>query len=190
MISLRKSRTRAVAAARRMNLVSRELEAETASYVARDTAMQQRATILVGAASIVGALQVSSSPSWVATFSLLLALGAAIAGVVVVFPRTGEALDVRSMKAGLETLPLADGEEKLLDVKLEILEADERWLTVRGRFARTGFILLSLGIAIATTAALMPAEAAPPSQVPSQTPSVARVQPPAPDHTVEEPALG
>lgn len=155
--------------ARKDALVSAELDREIASYVARDTAMQQRATVLIGAASIVGALQASEATGWATIVSLALALCAAVAGVVVVFPRTGQALDVRSMRDGLTALTLTAGQRKLVNVKLEVLEADERWLTRRGRYARAGFISLSVGIAIATIASFVPASEAPVSPEPHPT---------------------
>ena len=145
----------------KFELVSREIDIETASYVSRDSAMQQRATVLIGAASIVGALQVETTLVWTTVASLVLAFLAAVAGVVVVFPRTGDALDVRAMRQGLERMSLQKGRDKLLTTKLEVLEADESWLRTRGWFARAGFIALSLSIAIATIAVLSPAASPP-----------------------------
>jgi hypothetical protein len=142
---------------RRLDIISAELDAEIASYVSRDSAMQQRATVLIGAASIVGALQVDTALGWTTVVSLILSFLAAVAGVVVVFPRTGDALDIRTMRDGLVKMTLQAGRAKLVDTKLEILEADERWLLVRGKFARAGFIALSLSIAVATIAVLSPA---------------------------------
>jgi len=125
--------------------------------------MQQRATVLVGAASITGALQVTAEvPSWIYVTSLFLSLLAAVAGVVVVFPHTGHALNVRAMRDGMKKTTFLQGYRKLIDVKLEILEADEKWLTTRGRFARLGFIALTVSIALAATASV--------SQVSSPTP--------------------
>ncbi|MEW2014322.1 MULTISPECIES: hypothetical protein [Microbacterium] len=80
---------------------------------------------------------------------------------------TGDALDVRAMREGMRTKPFLQGYRKLVDVKLEILEADERWLTVRGRFARFGFIALCASIAIATAATLASTDATPPAAPPS-----------------------
>jgi hypothetical protein len=137
-----------------LDVVSNELDAELASFVTRDSAMQQRATILIGAASIVGALQVDSQFGWATVISLSLSLVAALAGVVVVFPRRGDALDVRSMRDGLLGMPLHEGRYKLIDTKLEVLEADEKWLGVRGLFARLGFIALTLSIVVAVVVAV------------------------------------
>lgn len=159
---------------RHLDVVSSELDAEFSSYVTRDSAMQQRATILIGAASIVGALQVDTSPGWATVSSLVLSLLAAIAGVVVVFPRTGDALDVRAMRDGFLRMPLSEGRYKVIDTKLEILEADDKWLRLRGIFARWGFIALTLSIAIAVAAAILPADAQV-QPAPTSTPAASNV---------------
>lgn len=150
-----------------VQLLEAELGAEIASQQARDAAMQQRATILIGAASIVGALQTGSAggaPLW----SLGLALLAAVAGVVVIFPRTGDALNLRTARDRTKTMPPHTWREKLMDVKLEILDADERWLTIRGRIARAGFIALTASILTATLA-MVAQSASTPDPHPSPT---------------------
>ncbi|MBF4632617.1 hypothetical protein ITJ42_15465 [Clavibacter michiganensis subsp. phaseoli] len=155
---------------RHLAIIEGELDAEIASYVARDSAMQQRATILIGAASIAGALQAGTSLGWVTVSSLVLSFIAAVAGVVVVFPRTGDALDVRTMRDGLLSMPIAQGRYKVIDTKLEILEADDRWLGIRGRIARVGFIALTLSIAIAAVAVVLPTDGG--AATPSPTPTL------------------
>jgi hypothetical protein len=159
---------------RRLDLAAQELDRELAAYGARDTAMQQRATVLIGAASITGALQVTAVvPLWIHVTSLCLSLLAAVAGVVVVFPHTGDALDVRTMRDAMKKTSFIRGYRKLIDVKLEILEADEKWLTTRGRFARLGFIALTVSIALAAAAAVTQAGTPIPSSPPSPTVSPA-----------------
>ncbi len=150
---------------RRFALLASELDSEIASFVSRDASMQQRATILVGAASVVGALQVGTSFDWATVASLVLSFIAAVSGVVVIFPRTGDALDVRALRDGLVSMAPEDGAAKLIDTKLEILEADEKWLSRRGWFARVGFISLSLSIAVATIAVLLPGPETDPAMV-------------------------
>ncbi|MBB5844917.1 hypothetical protein HD599_003240 [Conyzicola lurida] len=142
-----------------------------ASFVDRNASMEQRATILIGAASVVGALQVDSTPSGWLIANLLLSFVAAICGVVVVFPRKGDALDVRKMRTGMSKMPVRAGREKLLDIKLEVLEADEKWLMTRGKWARTGFIALSLSIALALLGAVVPNDEPQPSKSPAPTPT-------------------
>jgi hypothetical protein len=151
------------------DLISAELSTEMASFVERSASMEQRATILIGAASVVGALQVDSTPSGWLIANLALSFVAAICGVVVVFPRRGDALDVRAMRKGMSRMPLRAGREKLLDIKLEVLEADEKWLMTRGKWARTGFIALSLSIALALLGAVVPSGEPQPTESPSPT---------------------
>ncbi|MFB8146549.1 hypothetical protein ACFC1W_07370 [Microbacterium sp. NPDC056003] len=62
----------------KLDVVSAELDAEIASFVSRDSAMQQRETILIGAASVVGALQVDTALGWTTVVSLVLAFIAAV----------------------------------------------------------------------------------------------------------------
>ncbi|QEE62326.1 hypothetical protein FVA74_12620 [Salinibacterium sp. dk2585] len=135
-------------------LISRELNREIDSHVQRANAMEQRATILVGAASVVGALQLGSDASWATVANLALGFVAAVAGVVVVFPRRGDTLNIRAMRDDVLEMPVEVAEFKLADTKLEILEADERWLNRRGVVTRIGFVALSLSIAVALAAAL------------------------------------
>jgi hypothetical protein len=123
--------------------VNNELNREIESFVQRTSAMEQRATILIGAASVVGALQTTTPFSWALVANLTLSFIAAVAGVVVVFPRRGDALDVRAMRDGLLKMPAGKGRNKVIDTKLEVLEADESWLS------RRGVVALSIGIALA-----------------------------------------
>jgi hypothetical protein len=153
-------------------LIADELNSEIASFVDRSTAMEQRATILIGAASVVGALQVGSAPSGWLIANLALSFLAALCGVVVVFPRRGDALDVRAMRKGLSSMTLRAGRDKLIETKLDNLEADEKWLSTRGSWARAGFVALTLSIALAILGAVASGTA--PSDVvhsPSPTPT-------------------
>lgn len=155
-----------------IDVITEELNAEIASFVHRNTAMEQRATILIGAASVVGALQVSMEFSWLTVANLSLSFIAAAAGVIVVFPRRGDALDVRSMRDAFLKMELLQGRDKLITTKLEILEADEHWLSIRGRWARVGFIALAASIAITLAGAFTPSNA-PGTVAPASTPSAA-----------------
>ncbi len=147
-----------------LNLVAAELDREISSQIQRANAMEQRATILIGAASVVGALQISTDFSWTTISNLALSFLAAVAGVVVVFPRKGDALDVRPVRDDLLKMGLLEGTYQLIDTKLEILEADEKWLSARGWIARAGFIALALSIAVALLGALTPPSPAPDTQ--------------------------
>jgi hypothetical protein len=137
-------------------LIARELDLEIASHVERSSAMEQRATILIGAASVVGALQITSTFSWFTVVNLIFSFLAAAAGVIVVFPRRGAALDVRPMRDSVLKLPLLTARYRVIDTKLEILEEDEKWLSVRGWIARIGFSVLAASIAVSLWSAFTP----------------------------------
>ncbi|PJJ63429.1 hypothetical protein [Compostimonas suwonensis] len=143
--------------AKQLELIGVELDREIGSHIARAGAMEQRATILVGAASVVGALQVTTDLSWTTVVNLALSFLAAVSGVIIVFPRRGRALDMRAVRDGILAMPLHKGEYRLIDEKLDILDKDEHWLTVRGWIARAGFVALALGIVVTLVAALTPA---------------------------------
>lgn len=153
-------------------LISRELDSEIASQSQRSAAMEQRATLLIGAASVVGALQATDGFSWFVGANLLLSFVAALAGVIAVFPRRGDALDVRPMRNAVLGMDSLLAEYRIADTKLEILEADETWLSNRGAIVRIGFIALTLSIAVALLALFSPADSAEQPEAPSPTTSV------------------
>jgi hypothetical protein len=155
-----------------IDVITDELNAEMASFVNRSTAMEQRATILIGAASVVGALQVSMDFSWLTIANLGLSFIAAAAGVIVVFPRRGDALDVRTMRDGFLSMELQEGRGKLISTKLEVLEADEHWLSVRGHCARVGFIALALSIGITLAGSFVPGSDSSSGTSPTPSPQV------------------
>jgi len=134
--------------------VDRELD----DYTKRDSAMQGRATVLIGAASVVGAVQIGDAATW-QLVGVGLSLLAAVAGVVVVFPRGGDAFNPRTL---WEEVYAGTSEEEALHhtirVKLETLDKDDKWLSTRGKFARVGFVLLALSVLATTIGALLPAD--------------------------------
>lgn len=156
-------------------IVNSELNREIESFVQRSSAMEQRATILIGAASVVGALQTSISFSPALVANLSLSFIAAVAGVIVVFPRRGDALDVRAMRDGLLSMPARNGREKVIATKLEILEADEKWLDRRGVVARIGFVALALSIGIALAGSFVVSDN-PHAPQPKQSQGVTKVE--------------
>jgi hypothetical protein len=99
---------------------------------------------------------------------LVLTFLAAVAGVVVVFPRSGKGFNPATLKT--ELLKGTSGDEALhhmTRVKLDNLEADDKWLSKRSWFARAGFILLTLGVLAAAVAPVFPAGPASPTPVPT-----------------------
>lgn len=140
-----------------LGLVNAEVDRELASYVHRESAMQSRATILVGAASVVGAIQLSEGFAPLNAVNLLLSFVAAVFGVLVLFPRKGDAPNPRRMHTAV--LGGARSDEalhRMIEVKLDTLDEDETSLSHRGRFARIGLVLLALSILAAAIGALVP----------------------------------
>jgi hypothetical protein len=155
-----------------LRLVAAAVDRELDDYTKRETAMQSRATILIGAASVIGALQITNAADWFSFTHLTLSFLAAFLGVLVVFPRRGEILNARTMWN--EAYGGANGRELLhhtIRVKLENLEADERSLRRRGTFVRVGFILLVLGLVAAAAGAFVSVAHASHALVPSSTSS-------------------
>lgn len=157
-------------------LVNAAVDRELEDYTKRDSAMQARATLIIGAASVVGVVQLEAGLSGWALANVFLSLLAALAGVVVVFPHGGDRFNPRTMRD--EFYAGTDEEEVLhhtVRAKLEILEADEASLRKRGKFARLGFILLIAATAAAVAGVLTsaPANDATPTDKPSAVAHVA-----------------
>ena len=140
--------------------VDRELE----DHARREAAMQSRGTILIGAASLVGVIQLTNDLQAASLFyetlnvlHLVLSLLAAVAGVIVLFPRDGDGFNARTLR---DELLNGTSKEKVLyetvRAKLENLEADEKSLGGRANVARVGFIFLSLGVLAAVIGAIAP----------------------------------
>lgn len=137
-----------------LNLVNAEVDRELASYVQRQSNMQNRATILVGAASVVGAIQLSEGFAPLNIANLLLSFAAAVLGVLIVFPRTGDAPSPQRMqKAILDGAPAAKALNRMIRVKLETLDEDEESLKHQGKLAKVGFALLAASILVAAIGA-------------------------------------
>ena len=140
-----------------LSLVNVEVDRELASYTHRDSGMQSRATILVGAASVVGAIQLSEGFAVLNIVNLALSFLAAVCGVMVVFPRRGDAPDPRRMRdAVLDGTTAEEALHRMLEVKLDTLDEDEDSLKRRGRWARAGLILLALSVLAAAVGAFFP----------------------------------
>ncbi|WP_448808357.1 hypothetical protein [Agromyces bauzanensis] len=154
--------------------ISAELDREIDSHVSRSNAMDQRATILIGAASVVGALQVTSEFSITTILNLSLSFLAAIAGVVVVFPRRGNTLDVRAARNEMLRMPQWQGFYTLIDEKIGFLDEDENRLNGRGLVVRVGFIFLAASIAVALIGALAPLGTTAHEPAPTSTPTSER----------------
>lgn len=153
---------------RQLQILSEELDREIASIAQRGTAMEQRGAMLIGAAGIAGALRLGDDVNILVVIALVLTFTAAVAGLLVMFPRRGPLLHIRVIRHDvLRMHPLA-ARYHLDDTKLDILEADQRWLNLRGHITRVGFILLALSIAVGLAGTIV---AVPTDPVPSPAPT-------------------
>lgn len=153
---------------RQLQILTDELEKEIALLVQRATAMEQRGAVLIGAAGIAGALRIGETVNVLMILALTLTFAAAVAGVIVMFPRKGDLLDLRRLRHPSLRMHPAAARYCLDDTKLEILEADQKWLDNRGLITRIGFICLAASIAVglAGTIAAFPVEV-PPTPTPT-----------------------
>jgi hypothetical protein len=140
-----------------LTLVNAEVDRELASYVHREASMQSRATILVGAASLVSAVQIGGGFAPLNLATLVLSFVAAVLGVLVVFPRSGDAPNPSRMhRAILEGVSSEEALHRMIKAKLETLDEDEDSLKKRGRLARAGLIILALSILASAIGGLVP----------------------------------
>jgi hypothetical protein len=139
---------------------------ELDDFTSRDSAMQSRATILIGAASLIGALKLGQGVDWLVAVNLLLSFLAAACGVVVLFPRSGDAPNPRQMRDAIYK-GVSDEEalHNMIRVKLDALDKDEKSLNCRVVWIRVGFILLALSALTAAIGAAIPVGGAPAPEV-------------------------
>lgn len=136
-----------------LQLVSLATDRELDDFTTRDSAMQSRASILIGAASLVGAFKLGTGIDWLVVVSLALAVLAAVCGVIVLWPRSSHGPNPRhlwkELKGGLSQ---EEGLDNMIRVKLDALEADEKSLARRSGWAVTGFLLLVASVALSVLA--------------------------------------
>ena len=145
-------------------LVNAATDRELDNFTQRDAAMQGRATLLIGAASLVGAIKLGEGLDWLAFINLILSFLAAVCGVIVLFPRTAGAPNPRQMwNAIYDNVSDEEALHHMIRVKLETLDDDERSLERRSLSTKIGFILLAVSVLIAAVGALLPEADRPPS---------------------------
>lgn len=153
-------------------LVSSVVDRELDDFTSRDDAMRGRATILIGAASVVGALQLGEGFNLLLAISVVLSLAAAMCGIVVVFPRTGGAFNPRTMWEHLyDGKGVDEALHHMIRVKLKALDREEASLAVRSWFARVGLLLIVASIVFAAASAMLPSTHADPAPSPTQAPT-------------------
>jgi hypothetical protein len=127
--------------------------------------------VLIGAATVVGAIHFGSQVTFWTALQLAFALLAAVLGVVVMFPRTGSGFNAR--KLWEETYKDADQAEVLhhtVRAKLENLEEDDARLSAKGRLVAVGFVLLVLSVLMALVGVLVTLTA-PDDSAPTESPA-------------------
>jgi hypothetical protein len=137
-----------------LTLVNAEVDRELASFTHRESGMQNRATLLVGAASVVGAIRLSDGFAILNIVNLALSFAAAVLGVLVVFPHRGDAPDPSRMHAAvLRDISSEEALHRMILAKLDTLSDDEESLKRRGNLARWGLSLLALSVLAAAIGA-------------------------------------
>lgn len=127
-----------------VELLSVELDRQRASYVQRKTAMNSRAAIMVGAASIATGLADTKELIWLQLGAYLFLSTAAVCGIYVLWPRTGDEPTVGSYRDSLYTYRKHQLQLELLDQKLDAHEKDEKSLVQAARWTAVGFSCLAL----------------------------------------------
>ena len=162
--------------ARELLLVNAATDRELDDFTRRDSAMQSRATLLIGAASLIGALKIGAGFDWLVVVNLVLSFLAAVCGVVVLFPRSGEAPSPRRMRDAIyEDSSEEEALHHMIRVKLDALDKDEDSLVTRAVWTQVGFILLAasvLSVAIGAVFMIGPSSEPDPAPTTSSVPHV------------------
>jgi hypothetical protein len=138
-------------------MLAQEVDAQRASYAARSASMNTRLSVLVAAASLATGLQVDlQTPHFWYLLGSCLAAGAAIAGVVALWPRYGGENGVEELQRELWNYPPDMARYVLLHRQLDVLKEDEGRLSVRAWCARIGYSLLALSIVAVALQLTMP----------------------------------
>jgi hypothetical protein len=140
-------------------LINAATDRELEDFTHRDAAMQGRATVLVGAASLVGAIKLGQGFDWLVFVNLSLSFLAAVCGVVVFFPRSGHAPNPRQMWTAIYS-GVSDEEalHNMIRVKLDELDSDERSLDRRSGWAKAGFVLLAASVLVTAVGSFIPVD--------------------------------
>lgn len=138
-------------------LVNAAADRELDDASSRDSSLRARATILIGAASVIGVIQLGDQFNLFLVLSLLTSLAAAIFGVAVVFPRSSGAFSPRTLWDELyDGISVEEGLHHMVRVKLKWLDREDKSLKRRSDYTAIGLILLIASIVLGALAAVFP----------------------------------
>ncbi|TFB96269.1 MULTISPECIES: hypothetical protein [unclassified Cryobacterium] len=130
-----------------LQLLGAELDRQRASYSSRMSASNSRAAILIGAASIGAGFQLDASTSSWLIASVSMTILAALCGLVAMWPRRGDELNIGPMVDVMYNFGPRTTEWNLLKHKLHVHNLDEVALRRRRRWVLAGFSFLALSVA-------------------------------------------
>lgn len=131
-----------------LTLLGAELDRQRGAYTSRATASNSRAAILIGTASIGAGFQLTSTTSTWQIASISMTVLAALCGVVAMWPRRGDELNIEPMVDAMYTFGPRQTEWNLLNHKLHVHKLDELALRRRRWWLSAGFTVLALSIAL------------------------------------------
>lgn len=152
-----------------LDLLHEEVLRQRESMARKMSSTYTRATILVGAAGVLGGTSITTGATRetlaVALLSLALFAAAAVLGLIALRPLSGDEVDVEAMIAGTTKYKSDDLKRAVISSNLHAHEDYERSLSSRTRTIVAGFIALSLAWGVTAGAnafqLLMPLEPTP-----------------------------
>lgn len=129
-----------------LQLLGTELDRQRASYSSRMAASNSRAAILIGAASLGAGFQLTAATSGWQVASVGMTVVAALCGVIAMWPRRGDELNIDPMVDVMYNFGPRETEWNLLKHKLRVHNLDEVASRLRRRWVLAGFLFLALSV--------------------------------------------
>lgn len=144
-----------------------EVDRQRQGFTSRQSALNSRAALLIGSATIASGVQVSAGlESW-RLLAVAATLMAALLGVIALWPRGGDEVDVAFFRNTMYTRLARETDLRLLNAKVLAHGKDEKSLRTRQAVLRIGFVALL--VAILFTAIQAADNAAVPTVTPTPT---------------------
>ena len=127
-------------------LLGAELDRQRTSFSLRTAASNSRAAILIGAASIGAGFQLTAATNSWQVISVGMTVLAALCGVVAMWPRGGDELNIDPMVNVMYSFGPRETEWNLLNHKLHVHNLDEVALRLRRGWVLAGFLFLVFSV--------------------------------------------
>lgn len=138
-------------------LVNSAADRELDDASSRDSSLRSRATILIGAASVIGAIQLGDGFNLFLVLSLIASLVAAVFGVAVVYPRGSGAFNPRTMwDEFYDGTSIEEALHHSARIKVKWLDREDKSIKRRSNYLRIGLIVLVVASMLAVLAAVFP----------------------------------